>query len=58
MEPGQNDDNDFDPMEHEVEILPKANQFNKKSPVSMTGSTRKGTNNLVNISNTVNGNNR
>ena len=47
---------DFDDMEDEVAVITKGNQFNKKSPNSMTSSTRKGTN-LANISNTIQGNN-
>ena len=59
MDLRNDDDNDFGPdLEDEVAILNTGkNQFGKKSPNTMTGSTRKGAN-LANISNTVHGNGR
>ena len=58
MDLRNDDDNDFGlDIEDDIAILQKSNQYNKKSPNSMTGSTRKGAN-LANISNTVHGNNR
>jgi hypothetical protein len=55
----RDDDNEYEPdMPDEVAMVTKGNQFNKKSPNSITGSTRKGPGpNLANISNTVHTNN-